>query len=404
MMHQTSQLLSLIIFLWIIACSPENAQESRPESAKHTISSLDLSQKFDVRLELVDSFTYRLPGAEKLLNGRAYVFDQKMLYLYPARQEILNFDSQGKLLSRMGGQGEGPGEFTELVAIMADSNFIYGLGHNPYRLNVYDFSGTFIKDYNWSLAGHGSAVEPEFGQVYSFPKGYISPVFPCCNSSASLAFYQEPFIGILDKQAKLVQLFGQRDSVYLQSKPLEHLIYTFLAYDPLTQNILVSQQAAHFIDVYTTTGKILNRFGRPGKHINHANFIYQEEVDFDESSELVRFFRAKLIFETAMYYDVIVLDDYFLRLYRNGIPVSAQPEYTWQKPLYIQVYDRKGNLLADQKAPEDWFFPRGVSRGNHCWFAREDMYWNTPPGENRPDKFYHTVYQYQVQLRQTENK
>lgn len=61
-----------------------------------------------------------------------------------------------------------------------------------------------------------------------------------------------------------------------------------------------------------------------------------------------------------MYYQIQALDDYIIRFYRNGISTEYKPTYTWEKPLYYQIYNKNGDLIADKKVPKNWFFPRGV--------------------------------------------
>lgn len=61
-------------------------------------------------------------------------------------QEILIFDEMGELVHRVGGEGGGPGEFTQLLSLtvgVGDSLFAYD--HRERRFSVFDQGGDFIR-------------------------------------------------------------------------------------------------------------------------------------------------------------------------------------------------------------------------------------------------------------------
>ena len=390
------KILFFIIIGFLFACGRTKKSMNLPTHRQGFISTKDMSQDYEVKLALVDSFTYRLPESVAIPHGKAYVYGNERYYLHASEPMILRFDEKGNQLTKI--ETYGIGEFTHIVELAFDSIYIYALGRRPNQLNIYDRQGNLHKIQKWDLEQLCEDIEPQLGGFFYDGKGkFLFPI--ACRSYRYLEAYENPFIGAVNTEGKLLNTFGKWDSIYTQTELLYHLKYQLLFYDSLTQHLLVSLQASHLTDIYDSSGNLLRRFGRPGRHMNNPEFSPLDKwPDYSEDRDAFFSYTAKLIFETSAYWHILASEDYYIRFYRNAISYEDKPEFTWEKPLYYQIYDRSGNLLADQKAPKDWMFPRGIDNGNHLWFSYEDVYWHNPPNGERPHKFHHTIYKYNIQV------
>ena len=377
----------LLLLASVISCTPGSQQ-----SDLHglVIPSRDLTDQFDIQLTLVDSFIYRMPEPDTLYNGRAYVFEGEMMYYHYHKKEILRFDREGNLLARMGGKGKGPGEFIRLNAVFADGEFVYGFDLVQDRMNVYDYSGKYIRDNPLKFDGGEINIYEEWSQIVQDNTGrFIAPVDWAFDGEDILANYQKPFIGLFNANWQLVDTFGQWAPVYTEFQFRRgQLEFHFLAYDEAENKLLVAEQASHLIDIYDGTGQLINQFGLPGKHMQQIDYASQKEVKGENSN--------RLYLETPIYYDIIATKDYFIRFYRAELTNPSPISLVLAKPLYYQIYNRDMDLIADRKAPENWFFYRGKSQGNMLWFSYEDLIWQGDPQKEMLDRFYQVVYGFQI--------
>ncbi len=83
---------------------------------------------------------YRVVGARRLSDGRLAVANA-------GSHEIRLFDETGRYLSSMGGEGEGPGEFTGMARLdVSAEDSLYVWDQQQQRLTVFDPEGGFARD------------------------------------------------------------------------------------------------------------------------------------------------------------------------------------------------------------------------------------------------------------------
>jgi len=122
---------------------------------------------------------------DKCVVGKITYFDLSENYIVVCvfqTKEIFLFTRTGKFLTKIGKQGQGPGEFLYPSSIFIDElkKFIYVYGGNE-KLLVYDFSGKYITSYTFNrsnimilaynnnqfITGAGSVISNEDYFVYS---------------------------------------------------------------------------------------------------------------------------------------------------------------------------------------------------------------------------------------------
>ena len=77
------------------------------------------------------------------------IADEKILILERVGTgALLMFDMNGRFERRIGERGQGPGEYTMIMAFTADDNYLYILDAPRKSVLIYDYSGNYIRELN----------------------------------------------------------------------------------------------------------------------------------------------------------------------------------------------------------------------------------------------------------------
>ena len=153
-MIKKNLLLCLISCTFFTQCINEQNKQSVTSSIL-TIDVSDFSEKDTINLsDITDSVWYVPLETSKLsLIGRidkmAFVGDTIYILDRFVGRSVFAFNNEGIFLFRIGSQGKGPGQFIEPVDIDIDYHRkqIAILDTRNLRVNVYSFSGEFIKEF-----------------------------------------------------------------------------------------------------------------------------------------------------------------------------------------------------------------------------------------------------------------
>jgi hypothetical protein len=162
-------LVSLVMLLGLTACSrtpPEDLVAVRDSAGvsivTNTTTQLASVSNWELGVEPVleispsGSSEYVLYSVTKVLPHP----DAGLVVLNSAAFEVLVLDLDGRLLTRIGGEGDGPGEFrrpSSLFLVPPDSLAVYDSQHR--RLSFFDRNGTLGREITLGSRGEGSVGE-----------------------------------------------------------------------------------------------------------------------------------------------------------------------------------------------------------------------------------------------------
>lgn len=115
---------------------------------------------------LIGSSTILTLGASESAGGTppempvaAFRNGDRIVVAYRDDQEIRIYDLQGRLKSRLGGAGEGPGEFRDIVALTPLGDSIVAFDAALWRVSVFDPHGNFARSFRIDPIEFGRAID-----------------------------------------------------------------------------------------------------------------------------------------------------------------------------------------------------------------------------------------------------
>jgi hypothetical protein len=107
----------------------------------------------DILIKSITKLKYR--------DDTIYIFDKNT-------QTIFSFTKEGKLIWKIQNRGYGPGEYTQLTDFDIDkkANKLYLLCFRE-KIQEYDLSGNFVKEYNVRLGGISLSVDGDYMYIYA---------------------------------------------------------------------------------------------------------------------------------------------------------------------------------------------------------------------------------------------
>jgi hypothetical protein len=101
-----------------------------------------------------NSYTLAVPEVVKYYQSHLFIYDK-------GKNEVLELDMQGNIISSFGRTGKGPGEFIRVRNIFLVQNNLYILDSSQYRILKYNLGGTFLSMMNYgSIMAFGSPNLP----------------------------------------------------------------------------------------------------------------------------------------------------------------------------------------------------------------------------------------------------
>ncbi|MEP7075578.1 MAG: 6-bladed beta-propeller [Acidobacteriota bacterium] len=161
--HVSSLLLLLIVAVWIPSCTKEagrlngNGPDDKSQSDQNNYYALVHQANDSREIDDLDKFfsieqTTSFDGANIKDIGRLKSGTQGGFYLAdPESKFVMNFDKTGKLISRIGSEGDGPGQFQFPSGIAErDDAEIAVSDFKSHRVNVFSDKGDFLSSFIYS--------------------------------------------------------------------------------------------------------------------------------------------------------------------------------------------------------------------------------------------------------------
>ena len=169
-------LVAVLLYLYIPFC---NAQSNKVEDSKGKII-IDLDKiNINPDVEFLTSMVFKrikiipLETNESCLIGgihKIQVFDQYILVADFTINSLFVFNKEGRFIRRIGGIGQGPGEFVSINDFTIDriNKTVYISDGRLSRINKYDLeTGKFIQSFRNAGSGRSNRFESIWGKLYS---------------------------------------------------------------------------------------------------------------------------------------------------------------------------------------------------------------------------------------------
>jgi hypothetical protein len=145
-----------VCFLWILMCiaiakpshASRNIVEVRNPYCERPVEnpSMKLAEDLRIRGGTEEEFFFsRIADIAVDGTGRVYVVEN-------SQNKVLVFDRGGAFIDNFGRQGEGPGDFTLPMAIAFDGEGLTYVA-DQYRISVFDSARTFVRSFDYGIAG-----------------------------------------------------------------------------------------------------------------------------------------------------------------------------------------------------------------------------------------------------------
>lgn len=362
MTYKLTILVQLALLLLLMACQPSGNQNLQ-----------DLSDQYELTWAIEDSLSLTGSDSLELKGGLVYMMGQRAIVLNHLDLNIWVFDPQGTKPRIIGRFGNGPGEFSSLQVVTGDTSLLIALDMSLNRISMFDTWGNYLGANMISRGENDSPYIMDTGFKQAKYCGNGQFLIPISSGryidNLNEEFYQEPSIGLYDTTGSLIRTFAPRADIYMEHKFLAYMNRVLIDFDEKESLVYLSQEATHVIEGFNLKGEKTTSFGFPAKYGNSKTPFSLprggESKDYDYP-----------IMKAVIFQDVVVLDDYILHFYRIGLPQNLEGKsfHRYDKPLYVQVYDKEGNLLADEPAPADWFSVKETEGNDYLWATQKGAY------------------------------
>ena len=377
-------LLFLLIVFSLAACEEEEKNQS-----------LDLSENVELTWILEDSVVLHSSVSDTLRAPWPYRFGNKFYLLDFFASKGYGFDSEGEIEQVFGnGPGEGPGEFRRLAA-MCQIDTMIGIV-DPGAMGVWIYTPQGVAQGLLSLQtaiGEDTFyyVNSDLRKFQSYRNRMYNFAEPGAINHDKQAYYDLPFLAIHDLQGALQRVVGKRAAIY-HERLLTYAYLVDIDIDPFRNLLLVSQQASEQWDAYDLDGNFLYSRGIAGKAIQDQDFPSYQFEGASMSSQQANKSLIDLIFQQPEYRFVFALPNgMVMRSYRRGVEEYELLNNFLDKPHYLQIYDKDGNLVSDEPAPDPYFIPIG-REGNAIWVSLERS--------QHLDAYSYTLYKYRADIKE----
>ena len=369
--------LSLFLIFCFTSCTQNNSE-------KHTRS---------YTWHLVDSLLLESAKQDTIFYAWPYIQDKRVFLFSPLTLNAFEFDQSGKMIQVYGkGSGQGPGEFISLDAIvlMGDQTGLFD--GQQHKLHLFDRQGELVNVLHFSNTASPDDEHVFYANAFKRELAYgnksiFSYVHPETVNHDDPRFYQLPFLAKYDHTGKMKKIFGKRPPIY-SKKNLAYQPEAWISYDPFEKHLIVSLSASPQLDVYDTNGVWLEAFGQTGKYIEDQEFPnYPFPMGY--TTQKGRKALVRLMFEAPEYGNPVLTEQYIMRTYRRGIPLSDNLFNFMDKPHFAQIYNRHKQLLWDGPLPPSiTFIHTGV----------QNKFWVSPPNAYDAEHYRYKLFLFELRL------
>lgn len=298
--------------------------------------------------------------------GMFHVYKDTIFLFDKILGTISTFDKNGTLYKRHLGLGKGPYELESghIHSVLPSGKHAFLADFGIWNYSSSYEKGKFVQ-IDWNCEGEQmEALEknpyPDKSCSYGYKWGIaqnnppflslnnerlIIPVsfeHPKMNAFQHKKYYEQTYLyGILNSNSgKIEQLLIKRPASISEKGILPNFDITQIALDN-QNNILCSYATEPLIDVFSSAGELLFRFGVQG---NHMNTDYPKTIDTDYEVIEQKGWKER---ENYGWYDGLYLDEtngYTFRNYFKG-NISGENKYG------IQIYDSTYTLISDLDLP-----------------------------------------------------
>ncbi len=138
--------------LLTVSCKNHTGQSGMEKSSENLTVKWDAESLRDISTIIEDvSYIPIETHSDGLFNSeritKLMIADEKILILERVGTgALLMFDMNGRFERRIGKRGQGPGEYTMIMAFTADDNYLYILDAPRKSVLIYDYSGNYIRE------------------------------------------------------------------------------------------------------------------------------------------------------------------------------------------------------------------------------------------------------------------
>lgn len=338
-MIKFSILLIVILFIFLINCSPEPEQWTGSEKiidgvvfTKNTPDGLWQNSKKLIIDEIIaigsdsesnDDLLVQPSDIQVDQDGNIYVGDRK-------DHSIKVYDNRGNLLNKIGGQGEGPGELRNpsTFCLVGDNRLaVISSGAN---ISLFSRQGEFLRSFHFDIPARmlmDVAWNESTQQLLI--ASMIPPFIPVDDDPVTLFVY--------DQSGTLAYSFGA-PVLFSETSAGKQFPIPCITNTP-SKELLVAYEYPYRIEKYSAEGKLIQVISRDSEIFSKPEPVsLSAPVEFLMARSLIKsinsfpngYFMLSILDQGADFAEVMTKD-----------PRNPQMQYT----IYYDLYDKKGRFL-----------------------------------------------------------
>lgn len=340
------RLVIIILFGILLACSDENKYEENDK--KNIIESKYINNS---KLQLIDSVRFSA-STSKFIGAILYGFKCNGYYMFPdgIDNSVHIFDKEYNYLKKIGGKGNGPGEFQYPPVIISSHNSIELVNISNKKIYKYDEEFYFKSEYSLP-----SDLQYIFFSPIKLLDNYIfSCVFP---SSMARDEYYSDYNSLVrfNKYFEAEENFYEYSDVYKNKSSITFAKNNFGNLLTLDNhgNFYSNQIATFFITKFDSNLNEIITFGKKPKYYK----IPPNNTSFEKlqsSYELLINYKAASTSISKIDFDMD--SKLFFLLYTNPTidAYLKRDEQLYEK--YLMIYNEQYNCIYDEKIVGDFLY------------------------------------------------
>ncbi|GEM_PF-3140176 len=300
--------------------------------------------------------------------------DGRLFFLDARGRQLLVFDNDGRFITRVGGDGQGPGEYKVPRTVYIDSSHrIYVVDSRARRINIYGPEGKFLDSFLiTSSHGPGDIVTDSHANV--FMGGVGIPASPGARGD---------WLQKYDGQGRFVRSFYKdisgKDWVFRMNPNFLFDIYEDMIY--------AMQINRYDIQVFNSDGDLVKSYGRAPSYYRAPDKSYVMDEKKFPSVDKIRdeLYRLMESWTRPMQMEIIYPGIILIQSAANGFVKGCSKKHI------IDLWSTKGDLKAEA-IPCDYLFLCSDRKGN-CYFLE-----STNQDETLDKEAEYTIGKYSLSL------
>lgn len=275
--------------------------------------------------------------------------DGRLFFLDARGRQLLVFDNDGRFITRVGGDGQGPGEYKVPRTVYIDSSHrIYVVDSHARRINIYGPEGKFLDSFLiTSSHGPGDIVTDSHANV--FMGGLGMPASPGARGD---------WLQKYDSQGRFVRSFYKD----ISGKDWVFRMNPNFLFDVYEDMIYAMQINRYDIQVFNSDGDLVKSYGRAPSYYRAPDESYVMDEKKFPSVDKIRdkLYRLMESWTRPMHLEIIDPGTILIQSAANGLVKGCSKKHI------IDLWSTKGDLMAEA-IPCDYPFLCSDRKGN-CYF------------------------------------